>query len=102
MSETEAAPDYPEKVQAYLKKSGARRLPWGAIVAGGSLTFTTSHAERRAHAELAETAVRVLYALGVTPAELAELDTLPEDMPPEKLIEALEFLRNPPPAEPTP
>ncbi len=100
MTETEAALDYPEKVAAYLKKSGARRLPWGAIVSGGSLTYQTTSADRRARAELGETAIRVLYALGVTPAELAELDTLPPEMPPEELVRALEILRTPP-EEPT-
>lgn len=100
----EEATDYPEKVATYLKRIGWRRLPWGSIVAGGSLTYQTTSHERARRAELGESAIRLLFALGVAPAELAELDELPESTPPSDLVLALELLRIPDttPTEPTP
>jgi len=76
MTLAEEAPDYAERASAYLTKVGRRRLPWGAILVHNHLTYTTSASERAARADLGETAIQLLAALGVTAAQLEALDAM--------------------------
>lgn len=92
MTLAEEDPDYAGKVAAYLARSHSRRLPWGCIVSGGHLTFTSTSAERTQRAEMGETAIRVLSALGVSATELAALDTL-EDQSPAALLAKLKEMK---------
>jgi hypothetical protein len=62
----------------YMTRFGLRRLPWGTLFVGGHLTFTTSSRERAERAELGETAIRALCALGVSLEGLAEINALEE------------------------
>ncbi len=87
--------DYPTKVASYLAHARLRKLPWGCIVSGGHLTFTTTAADRFRRADLGETAIRLLAALGVTFEQLSQIDDLPEETPAEDLLLALQVLRTP-------
>ncbi len=94
MTLVEEDPEYRAKVAAYLAKSRhGRRLPWGCILAGGHLTFTTTSAQRTHRAELGETAIRLLMALGVTSAQLEALDEASDGLSPLELIQKLEDLQ---------
>lgn len=63
----EESADYPEKVAAYLAKTGRRRLPWGWIVTGpasGCMTKTSREIQDRY--ERGDVAIALVVALGVT------------------------------------
>ena len=89
----EERPDYGERVAAYLVKHGLRRLPWGAIVAGGGLRLTKSTRERATRAEIGEVAIALLDALGITGEMLDKLADLPHDTPPALLVCTLQDMR---------
>lgn len=89
MTLTEEDPRYPERVAAYLARNGRRRLPWGAIVAGGGLTYMRSTGERTERAEIGEVAIELLAALGVTEEMLDKLAALPADTPADALRDSL-------------
>lgn len=67
---TEEAPDYQQKVAAYLKKWHLDRLPWGFIVAHGHMVATTSTEERQHRGFLGDIAIAQLAKYGVTEADL--------------------------------
>ena len=48
-SQTEEDPEYPAKVAAYLKEHKLKELPWGFILARGSLTAVSTYRERKEH-----------------------------------------------------
>lgn len=94
MTLAEEDPEYQAKVAAYLARAHhGRRLPWGCILAGGHLTFTTTSAQRTHRAELGETAIRLLMALGVTSTQLEALDEASDGLSPLELIQKLEDLQ---------
>lgn len=65
------------------------RTPWGFIQApDGHLTCTRTARERAERAELGETAIRVLNALGVSLDKLRELNALPDDADLLKALDA--------------
>jgi hypothetical protein len=76
---TEELPEYPEKVQEFLKKRGYRRLPYGFIVAHGSMVATTTTEQRRERCYLGETAIRILAEIGVSEADLKILDSMADN-----------------------
>ena len=93
----EESPDYAEKVRAYLERHGARRLPWGGIVAHGALTMTTGSRERQEHAEIAEAALALVRGLGVTDEQLRTMvEALPWNATPEDYRAKLVELRSAP------
>ena len=75
----EETPEYPDKVQEFLKKRGYRRLPYGFIVAHGTMVGTTSTEQRRERNYLGETAIRILAEFGIGVADLAILDAMADD-----------------------
>lgn len=94
MTLIEESPDYPDKVRAYLAKHNARRLPWGTLISGGMLTVVASHNERRAHEEIAETALALARGLGVTDEQLRTMvEALPWNATPEQHMAELVKMR---------
>lgn len=97
MTAAEEEPDYPEKVSEYLGRLGLHRLPWGSIVAGGAVTTRETFTARRARAEVAETAISLLVAMGVSVSTLEEItQTLPWNSSAEQLIAKLQEIRSRP------
>jgi hypothetical protein len=94
MTLAEEDPEYGKAVQEYLKNFGVRRVPWGGIVVGGMVTHTRSAGERKARAELGETAIFLLDAMGVTASTLEEMTELPWDATGEQLIAKLQEIRS--------
>lgn len=100
MTLAEEDPAYAAKVQAYLDRNGQRRLPYGAIVAHGSITQTTSTRERARRAEVAEVALALSLGLGVTMEQLeAMADRLPWNAAPDQHVAILQELREAPAEE---
>lgn len=92
-AQIEEAPDYAEKVTAYLRKNGRRRLNWGALVVGGHLTMTKGTAEQLDRRDLGEVAISLLGALGVPALALdAIANRVPWNASPTAYVEALESL----------
>lgn len=93
----EQQPDYAKAVATYLKRYGlGRRLPWGSLVSSGGLTWKSSTGDRAKRAELGETAIALLSALGVSAAQLEALDAMMPivgEVPAEELLAALEALQ---------
>jgi hypothetical protein len=90
----EEAPDYAEKVTAYLKRMKWRRLPWGSYRAGEYLTVSKTHEERHRRAELGEVALQLLDAMGVPVAVVDEITTaLPWNASAADLIAKLQEIR---------
>lgn len=56
----------------------SERIPWGFIRAHGRLVATTASADRAHRAELGETAIRLLAALGISVAQLEEMIDIDE------------------------
>lgn len=90
----EEAPDYAEKVTAYLKRTGTRRLPWGSYRSGEYLTVNKTVDERRQRAELGEVALSLLDAMGVPVEVVDEIATaLPWNASGADLIAKLQEIR---------
>jgi hypothetical protein len=90
----EDSPDYADKVTAYLRKNGRRRLNWGALVVGDHLTMTKATAEQLDRRDLGEVAISLLDALGVPALALdAIANRVPWNAPPAAYVEALESLQ---------
>jgi len=95
----ESAPDYPEKVQAYLDKWHMRRLPHGTIVAHGHMVGI----QTRGRYEIGEVAIALLAGLGVDETMLAALnEALPWNVTPEQAVTKFRELRDGPPASDAP
>ncbi len=94
MTAAEEDPEYSSIVSEYLKRTQTRRVPWGGIVVGGHITQTRSFTERRIRAELGETAIALLSAMGVDTKALDEITGLPWNAKPEELIAKLQEIRS--------
>lgn len=71
MTGAEESPDYAKKVVEYLAKAGARRIPWGHILASGHLVQKVTSKEIRDRHELGEIAIELIGRLyGVSVQDL--------------------------------
>jgi hypothetical protein len=68
------------------------KTPWGFIRANGHLVATTTSAERAHRAELGETAIKLLSALGIRTDQLEEIHSADIDQP-GPLLAKLEEVR---------
>jgi len=104
MTLAEEAPDYAERVAEFLKRSQARRVPWGNFVARGALVCKSTSVERARRSEMGETAIALLEALGVTASQLAAIDASYGIGPPApaELLAALEAAQSAPEPAPAP
>ena len=91
----EESPDYAANVAAYLKRTQTRRLPWGMYRSGEYLTVNRTVKERHDRAELGETALALLEAMGVPVAVVEEItNTLPWNATGAELVAKLQEIRS--------